>query len=74
MYSDKQLGYARAIVAEGRRQGITVRGLIISLATVLVETNLWMYANGKVPESLKIPHDKVGSDGKSVGLFPSSRS
>lgn len=69
MYSDKQLGYARAIVAEGRRQGVTVRGLIISLATVLVETNLWMYANGKVPESLKIPHDKVGSDGKSVGLF-----
>lgn len=69
MYSEKQLGYARAIVAEGRRQSVTVRGLIISLATVLVETNLWMYANNKVPESLKIPHDKVGSDGKSVGLF-----
>ena len=69
MYSEKQLGYARAIVAEGQRQGITERGLIIALATVLVECNLTMYANAKVPESLKLPHDKVGSDGKSVGLF-----
>lgn len=69
MFSEKQLGYARAVVAEGRRQGVTERGLIIGLATVLVECDLIMYANAKVPESLKLPHDRVGSDGKSVGLF-----
>lgn len=69
MATAKQIGYARAIVAEGRRQGVTVRGLIIALATVLVETNLWIYANPKVPESMKLPHDKVGDDGFSVGIF-----
>lgn len=69
MATAKQLGYAQAIVAEGRRQGVTVRGLIIALATVLVETNLWIYANPKVPESMKLPHDKVGDDGFSVGIF-----
>jgi hypothetical protein len=28
-----------------------------------------MYANSKVPEILALPHDAVGSDGMSVGLF-----
>lgn len=28
-----------------------------------------MYANKGVPESLKYPHDRVGSDRDSVGLF-----
>lgn len=28
-----------------------------------------MYANRSVPESLKHPHDRVGSDHDSVGLF-----
>ncbi len=61
--------YATAIIAEGRRRGITARGIVIALATALVESNLLMYANAKVPESLALPHDAVGSDGMSVGLF-----
>lgn len=61
--------YARAVIAEGRRRGITTRGIVIALATVLVESNLVMYANAKVPESLALPHEAVGSDGFSVGLF-----
>lgn len=69
MATAKQLEYASAIVAEGRRLGITERGLIISLATTLVECDLIMYANAKVPASLKLPHERVGSDGYSVGLF-----
>lgn len=28
-----------------------------------------MYANSKVPASLKYPHDRVGSDHDSVGIF-----
>jgi hypothetical protein len=28
-----------------------------------------MYANAKVPESMALPHEAVGSDGMSVGLF-----
>jgi N-acetyl-anhydromuramyl-L-alanine amidase AmpD len=61
--------YARAIIAEGQRRGITPRGIMIALATGLVESNIQVYANSKVPESLAIPHDAVGSDGFSVGIF-----
>lgn len=68
-YTDKQLGYARAVVSEGRRLGITERGLIIGLATVLVECDLIMYANRADPETLKYPHERIGSDSKSSGLF-----
>jgi N-acetyl-anhydromuramyl-L-alanine amidase AmpD len=61
--------YARAIIAEGQRRGITQRGIVIALATTLVESNLIMCANAKVPESMALPHEAVGSDGMSVGLF-----
>jgi N-acetyl-anhydromuramyl-L-alanine amidase AmpD len=61
--------YARAVIAEGHRRGVTQRGIVIALATTLVESDLVMYANAKVPESLKLPHEAVGSDGRSVGLF-----
>lgn len=61
--------YARAIIDEGRRRGIGERGIVIALATALVESNLQNYANAKVPASLDLPHDAVGSDGFSVGLF-----
>lgn len=61
--------YAQDIIAEGQRRGITPRGIVIALATALVESDLVMYANAKVPESMSIPHEAVGSDGMSVGLF-----
>lgn len=61
--------YALLIIAEGRRRGITPRGIQIALATGLVESNITVYANAKVPESMKLPHDAVGSDGYSVGIF-----
>lgn len=61
--------YARAVLQAGRDLGITPRGIVIAYATVFVESNWRNYANSKVPESLTIPHDAVGSDGKSVGLF-----
>lgn len=61
--------YASAIIAEGQRRGITERGIVIALSTALVESGLKMYANAKVPESLQLPHDAVGSDAYSVGLF-----
>lgn len=61
--------YALLIIAEGRRRGITPRGIQIALATGLVESNLTIYANAKVPASMNIPHDAVGFDGYSVGIF-----
>lgn len=61
--------YATAIIAEGKRRGISPRGIVIALSTALVESGLRMYANAKVPESMSLPHDAVGSDAYSVGLF-----
>ncbi|AMU74070.1 N-acetylmuramoyl-L-alanine amidase [Mycobacteroides abscessus] len=61
--------YASAIIAEGKRRGITPRGIQIGLATAIVESALKMWANEKVPESFNYPHDAVGDDGYSVGLF-----
>jgi hypothetical protein len=59
--------YALLIIAEGRRLGITPRGIMIALATGLVESGLTNYANSNDPPSLDLPHDAVGSDHMSVG-------
>ena len=61
--------YAREVLRAGRDMGITPKGIAIGLATVLVETNGIMYANRNDPESLNFPHERVGSDANSVGLF-----
>lgn len=61
--------YALAIIAEGRRRGVTPRGIQIALSVALVESGMKNYANSNVPESLNIPHDAVGSDHDSLGLF-----
>lgn len=62
-------GYVDAVVAEGRRRGITDKGITIALATMLAESDGIMYANNAVPDSLNLPHEAVGSDTDSVGLF-----
>lgn len=61
--------YAAAIVDSGKAHGLDAFGTAIGIATALVESNLRMYANNAVPESLNYPHDAVGSDHDSVGLF-----
>ena len=63
--------YALAIIEEGQRRQISPRGIQIALATALVESGdpLQMWANSTVPESLNLPHDAVGSDHDSLGLF-----
>lgn len=61
--------YADEIIAEGKRRGISNRGIKIALAAALAESDLKMYANPVVPESMGMTHDAVGSDHDSVGLF-----
>jgi hypothetical protein len=58
---------ASEFIAEGRRRNITERGIVICISTGIVESALTVYANSKVPASLLLPHDAVGSDGFSVG-------
>lgn len=39
------------------------------IACVMTESNGHMYANTGVPNSMKLPHDAMGQDHDSVGLF-----
>jgi hypothetical protein len=66
---DRRTVYGRLVLTEGQRRGITPRGIQIAFSVPFVESGWKMYANAKVPESLAIPHDAVGSDYDSVGLF-----
>lgn len=66
---NRRVPYAQAVMAEGRRRNITPRGIQIAFSVPFVETEWKNYANSKVPESMSIPHDAVGTDHDSVGLF-----
>lgn len=63
--------YPFAITEQAKKMGVSKRGAIIGVATGLVESGdpMKMWANNAVPESLKFPHDAVGSDHDSIGLF-----
>lgn len=63
------LDYARRIVSVVAERGMPQRAADIAIATALTETNLTLYANLNNPASLLIPHDAVGYDHGSVGLF-----
>ena len=62
-------GYVSAVIDAGRRAGASDDGIVVALMVVLQESRLSMYANSSNPESLTLPHDAVGSDHDSVGLF-----
>lgn len=61
--------YAYEIAKAAKDAGLSKAAATIGEATALVETNMRMYANSTVPESLNLPHDAVGKDHDSVGLF-----
>lgn len=61
--------YAVTIINKGRSMGVSERGIKIALATAIVESGIKVYANSKVPSSMRLPHDDVGTDGYSVGIF-----
>lgn len=64
-----QLANARLIVAEGKARGASDLQIRIALMTALTESNLLNYANRNNPESLALPHEAVGQDHASVGVF-----
>lgn len=72
--SAKQQANAAAIVAEVKREGLPLQAAQIAITTAIVESGLLSQANSNVPESLGLPHDKVGNDGTSVGLFQQQNS
>lgn len=68
-FAGAQLENAQTIVAAGMEIGAPQRAHVIAVTTAMQESQLRMYANSRVPESLELPHDAVGSDHDSVGLF-----
>lgn len=61
--------YIKEVLGAVKEKGLGKLSAGTTLSTCLVETEFLMYANSKVPESLKFPHDAVGNDGTSCGLF-----
>lgn len=68
-FNDHQAANLAAVVAEVKRQGLDTRAAAICVMTVLTETGGTMYANAGDPASLLLPHDAVGEDHDSAGLF-----
>ncbi|WP_406068089.1 peptidase M23 [Micromonospora sp. NBC_01638] len=66
---EDQMENAEAIVRTGREMGVPRRGLVIAVATAMQESNLYNVASGVLPESQDYPHQGIGWDHDSVGLF-----
>ncbi|MBT8225057.1 MAG: hypothetical protein HKP61_06790 [Dactylosporangium sp.] len=60
---------AYIIIEVGKQMQLPKRAYVVAIATALQETRLRNLANSKVPASLKLPHEGIGSDHDSVGLF-----
>ncbi|KAL4879947.1 hypothetical protein BJY04DRAFT_219752 [Aspergillus karnatakaensis] len=64
-----QSAHGRAIIKQAKSDNVGRQGCLAAFATAFVESEIYVYANKKVPESLDYPHDKTGSDHDSVGIF-----
>ncbi|WP_395705441.1 phage tail tape measure protein [Rhodococcus ruber] len=58
-----------AVIAEGKRRGMSDQAIRSAVATMLAESNGENLANEADPESLKYQHDGLGSDHDSSGVF-----
>lgn len=61
--------YATHIVHAVRDRELSKRAAVIAVEVALAESGLTMYANANNADSLDLPHDAVGFDHGSVGLF-----
>lgn len=71
-YDQRQSNNAWAIIKQIKAEKFGNDALTackVAFATAIVESNIYIYANDKVPESKKYHYDKVGSDNDSVGIF-----
>src|ERR1043166_3449485 len=64
-----QLANAQTIVGVGKARGASDRDIQTALAVALAESSSQNLATSNVFESYAIPHDGVGSDHNSVGVF-----
>lgn len=64
-----QVKNINGVIAEGQRLALPDKAIVVAVVTVLQESTGWMFANSGNQSSLSLPHDRVGSDSDSVGLF-----
>jgi hypothetical protein len=64
-----QIDNAKVIIGIAKTEGLGQQGALIGLMAGLAESGLRVLANSKIPLSLAIPHQGVGSDGLSVGIY-----
>ncbi|MGK5740347.1 peptidase M23 [Micromonospora sp. URMC 103] len=64
-----QMDNAKAIVRTAQKMDVPRRAMVIAVATAMQESNLYNYASGVLPESQNYPHQAIGWDHDSVGLF-----
>lgn len=77
--SDVQLSHAETVIRTGARRSESDQAIVVALATVAQESRFLNYANNGagtlrpeqtgVAESLRHPHDAVGHDHGSLGIF-----
>ncbi|TQV93832.1 peptidase M23B [Cordyceps javanica] len=67
--NDVQSRNAKAAIGEVRAEGLNRQACLAVISTALQESELQIYANPRVPASMNYPHDKVGGDQDSVGMF-----
>lgn len=78
--TSSQLANVQSIVDEGKREGVPTRAVLIALAAASQESHFTNYANDGqggdlapdqrgIAGSLALPHEAVGSDHGSLGVF-----
>jgi hypothetical protein len=60
---------AKTIIGIAKTENLGTLGATIALMTAIDESTLQNLANSKIPVSLSIPHDGVGDNENSVGVF-----
>ena len=63
---------AKAIIARAKADFASSqakRACYVAITTAFTESNIKILANSKYPDSLNYPHDGVGQDHDSVGIF-----
>ncbi|KAI0190565.1 peptidase M23B [Astrocystis sublimbata] len=66
---DVQSRNANDAMGEVRAEGLSRQACLAAISTALQESTLHIYANNVVPESLNYPHDIVGGDQDSIGMY-----
>jgi hypothetical protein len=67
--STTQMEHAATIISVGKQMNLPKRAYVVAIATAMQESKLSNLANWNSAASMAIPHDGVGGDWDSVGLF-----